>query len=285
MTALPWLIQKWLKAGILDTDGKVIHPATGTTQGGIVSPILANVYLHYVVDLWFHREPPTGKTRFDFLGFEFYWGKDRRGRPHLKRRTSRERLRGSLNRFAGRCRKNRNLRLRMLFRRLNAKLRGYYNYHGTIGNYASWNEFFRQAMRMPFKWLNRRSQRRSFNWQRFLELLKDLRVERPRMAGWPKTRKAASLARAGLRLRVFLKSPVRENFTPGSVRGPLGNWQSYRDDHYGENRTPGAALCGSSSCLKPRQVSLCPDEWVVQPCGKAVVILNAMSFRPKRADS
>ena len=49
------LIQKWLKAGILDTDGKVIHPETGTPQGGIVSPVLANVYLHFVLDLWFEK--------------------------------------------------------------------------------------------------------------------------------------------------------------------------------------------------------------------------------------
>jgi len=49
------LIRKWLKAGILDTDGQVIHPATGTPQGGIVSPILANVYLHYVLDMWFEK--------------------------------------------------------------------------------------------------------------------------------------------------------------------------------------------------------------------------------------
>jgi len=39
------LIRKWLKAGILETDGEVIHPDTGTPQGGIVSPVLANVYL------------------------------------------------------------------------------------------------------------------------------------------------------------------------------------------------------------------------------------------------
>lgn len=53
--ALMRLIEKWLKAGILDTDGKVLHPVTGTPQGGIVSPILANVYLHYALDLWFHK--------------------------------------------------------------------------------------------------------------------------------------------------------------------------------------------------------------------------------------
>ena len=49
------LIRKWLKAGILDTDGKIIDPDTGTPQGGIVSPILANVYLHYALDLWFEK--------------------------------------------------------------------------------------------------------------------------------------------------------------------------------------------------------------------------------------
>ena len=49
------LIRKWLKAGILDTDGKVINPETGTPQGGIVSPVLANIYLHFGLDLWFEK--------------------------------------------------------------------------------------------------------------------------------------------------------------------------------------------------------------------------------------
>ena len=53
--ALLHLIAKWLKAGVLDTDGVVLHPTTGTPQGGIVSPILANIYLHYALDLWFHK--------------------------------------------------------------------------------------------------------------------------------------------------------------------------------------------------------------------------------------
>ena len=50
------LIRKWLRAGVLDTDGKVLHPATGTPQGGIVSPVLANIYLHYVLDMWFEKK-------------------------------------------------------------------------------------------------------------------------------------------------------------------------------------------------------------------------------------
>jgi len=251
--ALMRLIKKWLKAGVLDTDGKVIHPATGTPQGGIISPILANVYLHYALDLWFHkvvrkhcrgeacliryaddfvcafqyqedaerfygvlgkrlgkfdlevsaektrmipfdRQRPSGKTGFDFLGFEFYWGKDRGGRPHLKRRTSRKKLRASLKRFTEWCKESRNLRLGELFRRLNAKLRGYYNYYGVIGNYVSLMQFFQQAIQILFKWLNRRSQRRSYNRRTFDELLEHFAIERPRIVGRPKTRRAASLA-------------------------------------------------------------------------------------------
>ena len=49
------LIRTWLKAGILDTDGTILDPETGTPQGGVVSPILANVYLHYALDLWFEH--------------------------------------------------------------------------------------------------------------------------------------------------------------------------------------------------------------------------------------
>jgi group II intron reverse transcriptase/maturase len=49
------LIATWLKAGILERDGSVIHPHTGTPQGGVISPILANIYLHYALDLWFEK--------------------------------------------------------------------------------------------------------------------------------------------------------------------------------------------------------------------------------------
>lgn len=51
--ALMGLIRQWLKAGILEIDGEIIHPETGSPQGGIISPLLANVYLHHVMDQWF----------------------------------------------------------------------------------------------------------------------------------------------------------------------------------------------------------------------------------------
>lgn len=49
------LIVSWLKAGILERDGTLLYPEAGTPQGGTVSPVLANIYLHYVLDLWFER--------------------------------------------------------------------------------------------------------------------------------------------------------------------------------------------------------------------------------------
>jgi group II intron reverse transcriptase/maturase len=59
------LIGKWLHAGVLE-DGNLTFPEAGTPQGGVISPLLANVYLHYVLDVWFEREvkPRLGGRAF-----------------------------------------------------------------------------------------------------------------------------------------------------------------------------------------------------------------------------
>jgi RNA-directed DNA polymerase len=49
------LIGKWLNAGVLE-DGYLSYPESGTPQGGVISPLLANIYLHYVLDVWFEEE-------------------------------------------------------------------------------------------------------------------------------------------------------------------------------------------------------------------------------------
>lgn len=244
------LIKKWLKAGVLDTDGKVLRPEGGTPQGGIISPILANVYLHYALDLWFekvfqrscrgggflHRyaddfvcgfgreedaqrfygeleerlrkfglELATEKTRvipfsryrlgetsFDFLGFEFRWGTDRKRQARLQRRTARKKFRSSVKRVAEWCKQNRHRRVGEQFKLLNAKLRGYYNYYGVRGNYDSLNEFFQQVQRLHLKWLNRRSQRQSYNWAGYRALIQHFALIRPHIVGRPKPCLAAS---------------------------------------------------------------------------------------------
>ena len=129
----------------------------------------------------FSRLHMEDKAMFEFLGFEFRWGTSRAGKPQLRKRTSRKRLRNSIKNFGEWCRENIHLRMTDFFRKLNAKLRGYYNYFGVIGNYKSLASFYYQAMRRLFKRLNRRSQRKSYTWAGFYELLKYFRIEKPRI--------------------------------------------------------------------------------------------------------
>ena len=82
----------------------------------------------------------------------------------------------------------------MLFERLNIKLRGYYNYYGVHGNTASLQQFFNRAIRILMKWLNRRSQRRGYNWHGYTEVLKHFKVERPWIVGRPRPKKAGLMA-------------------------------------------------------------------------------------------
>ena len=50
------LIGKWLNAGVLEDGTRDVPRKPGTPQGGVISPLLANVYLHYVLDVWFEQE-------------------------------------------------------------------------------------------------------------------------------------------------------------------------------------------------------------------------------------
>ena len=61
------------------------------------------------------------------------------------------------------------------------KLRGYNNYYGVNGNRASLDEFFYHVRRIHQRWLNQRSQRRSYTWAAYNELMCLLRLEHPRI--------------------------------------------------------------------------------------------------------
>jgi hypothetical protein len=64
---------------------------------------------------------------------------------------------------------------------LNRKLVGTYNYFGVSGNSKSVSSFYYRVRRLVFKWLNRRSQRKSFNWNKFQKFLNKFKLKRPRI--------------------------------------------------------------------------------------------------------
>jgi len=234
------LIKKWLMAGILEPGNFVINPATGTPQGGIVSPVLANIYLHYGLDMWFEKiikpqskgkaclyryaddfvcvfqkqedakmcyerlpvrlerfklELAMEKTkilkfnkyeresskRFDFLGFEFYVDESWKGKAGIKRRTSRGKLRKALLNFKEWIKENRSNKTSKIIETLNRKLRGYFNYYGIIGNSKSLATYFNYVKMILHKWLNRRSQRKSYTYKQFNLLVKRMLYVKPRI--------------------------------------------------------------------------------------------------------
>ena len=224
------LIRKWLKAGILEEDNSIAYPEEGTPQGGSVSAMLANIYLHHAVDDWFEkvvkphcegdaiicryaddfvcafqyakdaqrfyqvlakrlkkfnlavaedktnilrfsRFQPGLKNRFSFLSFEFYWNRDSQGKPRLFRRTERKRLQTTKGSYKAYIKENRHMKTSLLLEALKVKLRGYYHYFGVVGNLPSLFAVERTVIGLLYKWLNRRSGRRSFTWDKLKQYL------------------------------------------------------------------------------------------------------------------
>ena len=138
--------------------------------------------------LRFSRFHPSRKRRFTFLGFEFYWNKDRQGAPRVQRRTARKRLQAACHRIKEWIRTHRHLPGREFFQRLNSRLQGHYNYYGVRGNARSLYRFYQGAIACAFKWLNRRSQRRSYSWAQFKRVLDLVHVAVPCITEVPRRR-------------------------------------------------------------------------------------------------
>lgn len=246
-SSLLLLIRRFLKAGYMDS-GQLVRTDEGTPQGGPLSPMLANIFLHYVLDLWFEKRlkpqvrgqchlvryaddflcmvqyrdsaaqierllrqrfakfgltlhPEKTRTMsfgrferntarrqgrkahtFDFLGFTHYCGLSRQGRFLLGRKTSSKR-------FARACKKLKlwlkevrsAMSMKAFWPTLAAKLRGHYQYYGLSGNGRMIGMFDYVVKRMLHKWLNRRSECKSFTWKQFSDYLAHYPLPRPRI--------------------------------------------------------------------------------------------------------
>lgn len=233
------VIRRFLKAGVVE-DGMFEVSEEGTPQGGLVSPVLANIYLHYVLDVWFERrfvpacqgrgylvryaddfvacftceedarqfradlitrlaqfglEVELSKTAlirfggqalrlgrqvgqakaatFNFLGFTHFVGRSRRGRFMVGRKTQRERMVKKLKAFGDRLKSLRTKGGKAMMSYARRHLRGHLAYYAVSGNSRCLRQYFYAASRLLFKWLNRRSQRRSITWARFGPVLRD----------------------------------------------------------------------------------------------------------------
>lgn len=241
------LIGRFLIAGYKDSD-LLVESVKGTPQGGNLSPMLANIFLHYVLDEWFEKEVKPrikgechlvrycddfiimvqyqgeaqrvaevlrkrfqrfdlelhpDKTRvisfgryerenagnknrrpntFGFLGLTHYCGTSRRGKYLVGRKTEAKRFRKKLKEVKTWLKKKRNeLTLSEIWKTVASKLRGHYQYYGISGNFRSIAKYYQCVKDLACKWLNRRSQRRSFNRKRFAEYLKKYPLPKPRI--------------------------------------------------------------------------------------------------------
>ncbi len=227
-------IIRMFKAGVL-TKGELKISREGTPQGSVCSPVLANIYAHYVIDIWIEeavkpccrgkigyfryaddlviccRYEADGvrikealskrlekyklklneeKTKiisfskrahgkgikqgtFDFLGFTFYIGKTMKGNLTIKLRTNGKRKRSKLKDVGKWARAIRNkYKLQVIWEKFISRLRGHIQYYGVSHNAKNVNEFKHQSIKILFKWLNRRSQRNSFTWDRWKLFMK-----------------------------------------------------------------------------------------------------------------
>lgn len=246
-TNLLRLISRFLKAGIVE-DGKFIDTEVGTPQGGIISPILANIYLHYILDLWFEKvfkkqmkgfaqlvryaddfvvcfqaekeaqefgvelrkrlakfnlkvsekkartiefgryaweRAQKGKKRvktFDFLGFTHYCDKTRGGKFKLGRKTRGLSFRRKIKEINLWLKNIRNtVKLSQWWKLFQRKLTGHYNYYSISGNMNQIKKFYWECMSLAYKWINRRSQKRSYNYEQYNRFLQYNPLPKPKI--------------------------------------------------------------------------------------------------------
>ena len=119
---------------------------------------------------------------FDFLGFTHVCTISRNGKFIVGRQTSRKKFRVKCKEMNTWLRAIRGTKkVKEWWPVLQAKLRGHYRYYGVSGNMRALKRFHSLTERMTFKWLNRRSQRESFDWKGFKEYMKHYPLPKPKI--------------------------------------------------------------------------------------------------------
>ena len=117
-----------------------------------------------------------------FLGFTHYCGYTRDGRFAMKVRTSRKRFTRAVKSLESWLKQVRTyLPIRELWLLLQMKLRGHYQYYGVSGNFESIKDFYQLSRRLTLKWLNRRSQKKSWNWEQFSTFVQKYQLPQPKL--------------------------------------------------------------------------------------------------------
>ena len=108
------------------------------------------------------------KTSFNFLGFTFYWGRSRNGVKIPKVKTEGKRMRTKLKRVNQWAKEVRNqYKLKIIWQKLCSKREGHIQYYGVSHNIKRVETFLYYTEQIMFRWLNRRSQKKSYTWEKF----------------------------------------------------------------------------------------------------------------------
>ncbi len=118
---------------------------------------------------------------FSFLGFTFYCGRSRRGYPCIMLRTSSKKFRRKLKDTKKWLYENRTMPVKEMIKALNLKLIGHYRYYGVSFNGKMITNFLHRVQKFLCKTLNRRSDKKSYNWDGYTEMLKYYQLAKPRI--------------------------------------------------------------------------------------------------------
>ena len=118
---------------------------------------------------------------FDFLGFTHYCSKNRNGKFTIKRKTSKKKFKQKVQEYKIWIKENRNQPLTNIMATTKKKLIGHYNYYGITHNSNSIKNYYYKVIMLLIKWLNRRSQKKSYRYKDYTNIIKYFNLPTPKI--------------------------------------------------------------------------------------------------------